>query len=119
MGNPKFGNSQYEAHISLGKMSKYAEDKLIPILNRVGFKVIDLAVIKKEGLEKEPFHIITTAHSKNLNSMCHNVSSAVDELRSQGYKVIRYKIESTVYDSKFEDKFNLLDENDKEVYRAV
>lgn len=98
----------YEAHISLGEMNKNDEDMLIPILNRVGFKVMDLAVIKKEGLENEPFHIIATAKSDCLQNLRDNVMSAVDTLKYAGYSVIRYKIESTIYDSKYEDALDIL-----------
>jgi len=104
----------YEAHVNLGPVKR--PEALQHDLAEVGLKIVDLVGIKLPGLESEEFGIITTMHETNLKRLVSDVSMAVRLLREWGYTVQRYKIESTVYDSKFEDKFGLLNDFDVNTY---
>jgi aryl-alcohol dehydrogenase-like predicted oxidoreductase len=104
----KFGTAQYEAHITLGKTNESQQNDLILSLNKLGFKVIDLAVINRPDLQNEAFDTITTSHSSNLQDLVDKTYDAVYNLKKDGFEVLRYKIESTIFDSKFEDTFKVL-----------
>lgn len=96
----------YEAYINLGPVD--CPKRLYVDLCGVGLKIVDLVQVEIPGLDSEEFGVITTMHETNLKRLVSKVSMAVRVLKVLGYTVQRYKIESTVYDSKFEDKFNLL-----------
>lgn len=98
----------YEAHINLGKMDKTLEIVLPEVLKGIDFKTTDIVALPIKGLESEDFYKIITTKDTNLETMKLRVSSAVEQLIDMGYDVQRYKIESTIIDSKYEDFFNLL-----------
>lgn len=108
MKKHKFGDSQYEAHINLGEMSAFQEMNLQNLLDNMGFKTTDIVAMPYEGLEQEDFYKIITTKDSNLKVLTERIKNSVLILSSLGYNVQRYKIESTVFDSKYEDKLGLL-----------
>ncbi len=98
----------YEAHINLGDMSQLLEDGLMEVLGKIDFKTTDIVTMPYEGLEQEDFHTILTTKDSNLQVLTQRVKDSVNLLAGLGYKVNRYKIESTIFDSKYEDKLELL-----------
>lgn len=109
MRKSKFGDSQYEAHVTLGKMDARHKNMLImSILPKSGFKITDIITMLVKGLEQEEFDTVITGKGDNLRQFTNEVQTTVLGLRNNGFEVLRYKIESTVVDSKFEDKFKLL-----------
>lgn len=98
----------YEAHINLGEMTKEQELALFHLLQEIDFKTTDIVNTTYEGLEQEEFHTILTTKDSNLNNLMKRIEDSCELLINVGYKVNRYKIESTVIDSKFEDHFGLL-----------
>jgi len=108
MKKSKFGEAQYEAHITLlGNVDKKNE-LLLNVLKTLGMKVVDLVNIEKEGLQSEEFDVITTMHSPNLKDILGQTVLAVRTLQNMNFNVVRYKVESTIVDSKFDDKYKLL-----------
>jgi hypothetical protein len=95
----------YEAHITVEEPAQ--PDSIYEVLDFLGLKVVDLVNINIKGLLNEQ-GIITTMHSPNLQDLVDKTKLAVDTLKSYGYSVQRYKIESTVIDSKFDDSLKLL-----------
>lgn len=98
----------YEAHINLGEMDELQEANLKTVLDKIGFKTTDIVNSPIEGLEQEDFHTILTTNDPNLSALKGRVGTSVLLLQAHGYKVNRYKIESTIWDSKFEDALELL-----------
>ena len=98
----------YEAHINLGDMSEELEKALPNVLESIGFKTTDIVNSPIEGLEQEQFHTILTTNDPNLNNLKGRVGASVLLLQFYGYKVNRYKIESTIWDSKYEDALELV-----------
>jgi hypothetical protein len=95
----------YEAHITIKDTENKQE--LLDLLKDVGIKVVDLVNIPLDGLLNEE-GIITTMHGTTLSMLQLNVRLAVKTLQKYNYQVLRYKIESTVIDSKHDDVMNLL-----------
>jgi hypothetical protein len=109
MKTHKFGASQYEAHLNIDKLEdSQTHPALLKLLTDLGLKVVDLVNIPLKGLESEEFGTITTMHSDNLQTLIDNTRKAVLALQKEGYRVLRYKVESCVLDSKFEDSMKLL-----------
>lgn len=98
----------YEAHINLGNMDEVLEEGLMEVLNKINFKTTDIVTMPYEGLEQEDFHTILTTKDSNLKVLTQRVKDSVNLLIGLGYKVNRYKIESTIVDSKYEDTLGLL-----------
>lgn len=98
----------YEAHINLGNMTEAQEEKLQSFLEIINFKTTDIVAMPYEGLEQEEFYKIITTKDSNLRALTSRIENAVSLLQYKGYQVQRYKIESTIFDSKFEDKLDLL-----------
>ena len=53
-----------------------------------------------------------TGHGKIYSDISNRMSDCIQELKNNGFKVWRYKIEDTLLDSKFTDHFKLLECND-------
>ncbi len=98
----------YEAHINLGKMPHWLDDYLPTVLRMVGFETTDIVNNPQPDLEQEDFYRIITTKDINLNTLTIRINSTVKYLKSLGYPVQRYKIESTIIDSKYDDKLGLL-----------
>lgn len=98
----------YEAHINLGDMSEELENKLQNFLETINFKTTDIVAMPYDGLEQEEFYKIITTKDSSLRNLTSRIENAVSLLRFKGYTVQRYKIESTIFDSKYEDKLDLL-----------
>ena len=108
MKQHKFGDSQYEAHINLGEMSPTLENMLQDILIELNFKTTDIVALPYKNLEQEEFYKIITTKDANLKNLTRRIKDTVKFLSGVGYKVQRYKIESTIFDSKYIDDLNLL-----------
>lgn len=91
----------YEAHVTIREPADH--QTLLNALTFMGLKVVDLVNIDLDGMQNEE-GVITTMHSSNLQTLTEETSRAVKTLQSLNYEVLRYKIESTVIDSKYEDK---------------
>jgi hypothetical protein len=98
----------YEAHISLEDNNLVYPKRLKETLERIDFQITDIVTMPVDGLEQEEFDYIITSRGTNLKEFTQKVLDAVITLQKEGYNVLRYKIESTIIDSKYEDKFNLL-----------
>lgn len=98
----------YEAHINLGEMAGALADGLPEVLNKINFKTTDIVSMPYEGLESEDFTVIITTKDSNLKVLTQRVKDSVNLLSGLGYKVQRYKVESTITDSKYDDVFGLI-----------
>ncbi len=104
----KPSNHYYEAHLNLGKMNSDLEKKLPDVLKEIEFKTTDIVSMPYKDLESEDFYIILTTKDSHLGTLTQRVKNSVSLLQELEYDVQRYKIESTIYDSKYEDKLELL-----------
>lgn len=98
----------YEAHINLGAMVEALAEGLPEVLNKINFKTTDIVSMPYEGLESEDFTVIITTKDSNLKILTQRVKDSVTLLSGLGYKVQRYKVESTITDSKYDDVFGLI-----------
>lgn len=98
----------YEAHLNLGPMDDILAEGLPEVLTKIGFKTTDIVNMPVAGLESEEFTVILTTKDSKLAILTERVSDSVNLLSGLGYNVQRYKIESTIYDSKYEDTLDLL-----------
>lgn len=99
----------YEAHINLGDMVDTLADGLPEVLSTIAFKTTDIVSMPYEGLETEDFTVIITTKDSNLKTLVQRIKDSVNLLIGLGYNVQRYKIESTIFDSKYEDAMGLLE----------
>lgn len=98
----------YEAHISVLNEATVYPKRLKSVLDKIGFHLTDIVTVPLEGLEQEEFDYILTSKGNKLKGFTEQVKNAVTMLKNSGYTVLRYKIESTILDSKYEDKLELL-----------
>lgn len=94
----------YEAHIELAPINQADMKLLEDDLRELQFDLVDLVAIRRE----DDLNLITTYHSTKLPELKEVVRGAVKRLKQWGYTVKRYKIESTVLDSKHDDSLALL-----------
>lgn len=89
----------YECHVSILREPPQNTEKLAQVSKNCGFKLAEF-YLKKNGIEEA---VMTSKHTdyKILES---RMKTLVDFLNSQGFIVVRYKIEDTVFDSKHGDR---------------
>lgn len=101
----------YEAHITFEPVFGYDLDKLKFRAENLGFKVADLVMLhgaqdKYPALPRKDAFV--TARGYNYESLVVKVMELVTAMAVSGIKVLRYKIEDTLCDSKIQDVLSLL-----------
>lgn len=95
----------YETHITIepvtGDRLTLAQD--IALLH--GFKVADLYMAKRleDTPERSKFDTFMTGHAKEFDHSVGRMTGLCRQLKENGFKVWRYKIEQIVIDSKHSD----------------
>lgn len=100
----------FECHITIEPVFDDELDHVKQIASRYKFRVADLLMKKDREAtetrsEKDTF---MTSHSQDLLDMKERMICAVKDLRVNGYKVWRYKIEDIVIDSRKDEVYKLL-----------
>lgn len=99
---PSTARLYYEAHVTIepvfGDRLFYAR----VIAEKHKFKVADLLMKKREEdtEERSKKDTFITGHGKQFEDIVSRLNALVAELRAEGYKVWRYKIEDTLLDSR-------------------
>jgi hypothetical protein len=105
----------YEAHVTFEPI--FDEDTLEIAKNlaaSAGYKVADLYMLNHEASRKDTF---MTKHSKDYDALATSIILVVDLFKDISVECLRYKIESVVLDSRYEDKYKLIGESDENINR--
>lgn len=100
----------YEAHVTIEPVFGEDLDKVSAISRNHKFKVADLLMQKRkeDAPDRSKFDTFATGHGKDYEDLQTRVINLVADLKENGYKVWRYKIEDTLLDSKMQDELNIL-----------
>lgn len=100
----------YECHITIEPVFeiKLAQVELIATFEN--FKVAKLLMQKREHdvPKLSKFDTFMTAHDKVYGQLLQRMEWTIVELKANGFKVLRYKIEDIVLDSRIKDELELL-----------
>lgn len=90
-----------EAHVTIAPVFGKERERCEIIARSCGFKLAHLIMLKDIGLDKPSQRdTFMTGHGKNIDEIATRTKEVVRSLRSYGFKVWRYKIESCVIDSR-------------------
>ena len=107
----------FESHITIEPVFDERLVEASGIAEKYKFKIADLLMKKRK--EDDParsqYDTFMTGRSIYPDELQDNMCKLVKELQSKAFKVWRYKIEGVAIDSKFEDPFKLLAQDDKDV----
>lgn len=96
----------FEAHVTLDPVQEKAELELLDRLcSAFDFKRANLLMQKTSTAPKDAF---CSARSTSLTSLTRDVEAFVQHLKQNNFVVRRYKIESTLIDSRHHDELGLL-----------
>lgn len=100
-----------ECHITIEPVFEDRLELARAIGTENGFKVAALLMQKRETdtPERSKYDTFMTGHSKTLTDIQSRMVACVQQLKTAGFKVWRYKIEDTLMDSRFADELNLLE----------
>lgn len=102
----------FEAHVTIEPIfdDKLEEAKQIAVKH--GFKVASLLMKKRaeDTAERSQYDTFMTGHSRSYLTLTENTILLVKELQEKGFKVWRYKMEDTLFDSRTCDILGLLEE---------
>lgn len=106
----KTENTYYECHVTIEPVFDEKREQVKSIANAYNFKVAELLMKKRKNetetrSDKDTF---TTGHSKDRNDLVIRMTNLVNDLKSNGFKVWRYKIEDVHLDSRYGDILELL-----------
>lgn len=106
----------YEAHVTIEPVFNERLEQLNVMARFHGFHVADLLMKKRveDQPERSQYDSFTTARDSNLGALKLKTAAFVRRLRENGFQVWRYKIESTVFDSRYEDAFGILGDDYQE-----
>lgn len=100
----------HECHITIEPVFSERLELAKRIADAWGFKVATLLMVKDDGAT-EPSRLDTfmTSHSPIYDIIETNMRMCVDSMQSNGFSVLRYKIELILLDSKYQsDPLKLL-----------
>lgn len=90
-----------EAHVTIAPIFGKEREQCEIIARSCGFKLAHLIMLKDVGLDKPSQRdTFMTGHGKDIDEIAMRTKEVVRSLRSYGFKVWRYKIESCVIDSR-------------------
>lgn len=106
----KTENTYYECHVTIEPVFDEKREQVKTIANNYNFKVAELLMKKRKNetetrSDKDTF---TTGHSKDRDDLVIRMFDLVNDLKSNGFKVWRYKIEDVHLDSRYGDILSLL-----------
>lgn len=104
-------NLYLEAHVTIEPVFDERRDQATEIAKRHGFKLAHLLMQKRstDTPERSKHDTFMTGHSKTLHDIQTRLHSLIMDLKFNGFKVWRYKVEDTIFDSRHEDIFNEID----------
>lgn len=101
----------YECHITIEPILDAQQlFNLSALVSKYKFKVADL-LMKKRGhntLERSEYDTFVSSRDIDKEVLRNRMLDLLEELKLLNYKVWRYKIESVILDSKFDDKYGII-----------
>lgn len=101
----------FECHVTIepvfGERLKLAQD----LSRNHKFKVAELLMKKRDShdeFEPSDYDTFTTGHSKYYSDIRDRMIALIENLKNNEFKILRYKIEDTVCDSKRSDYLGVL-----------
>jgi len=96
----------YEAHVTIEPVFDERLENFRKICELYEFRVADLLFKKRkhDTPQRSSFDAFCTGRSKEYEDLQSRTCSLVNELKNNNFEVWRYKIESTLLDSKFGSK---------------
>lgn len=88
----------YECHVTIEPVLDERACELEKIATFHNFKVANL-IMKKTGMVNEDDSFMTSRH-KNYRTLHGRMMGLLNELKSRGFVIYRYKTEETIFDSK-------------------
>ncbi len=100
----------YESHVTIEPVFDERLALFIMLCRGQKFHVADLLMKKraKDELVRSSLDSFCTSRSNDYKDIALRTKFLVDRLKEEGFKVYRYKIESTLVDSRYDDEFHLL-----------
>jgi hypothetical protein len=100
----------YEVHITIEPVFDEQLEQVRKLGQSMNFKVADLLMKKrKDDTEtRSQYDTFMTAHCKTMNDAIISIVNVCNELKLQGFKVWRYKIEDVIIDSRNQDVLRIL-----------
>jgi hypothetical protein len=100
----------FEVHITLDPVFDQQRNLAAAIGLRWGFRLAELIMRKETGAPEQPHQDDTfmTARGTDWNETRRRTIATVLDLQRAGFKVRRYKVENTLVDSNYEDRYQLL-----------
>jgi hypothetical protein len=96
----------YECHITVEPVFEETREELSTIAKPFGFRLAELLMQKNREHDpiRSTYDTFMTAHSKNYEDIFQRMKNCVAAIEAEGFKVWRYKIEDTLFDTKHGDK---------------
>ncbi|MDO8495587.1 MAG: hypothetical protein Q7S32_03680 [bacterium] len=100
----------FEAHITIEPVVDERLEVFKTLCRRYDFRVADLLMKKRtdDTPQRSAFDSFCTGRDQECSLLVLRTIQLVEDLRDFGFKVWRYKIESTLMDSEYQDIFSLL-----------
>jgi len=110
----------FEAHVTIEPVFEEDFEALDKICNWHNFRRAELLMQKRKNdtPERSRYDTFCTARAYSEKQLRYSVKEFVKELQVSGFTVWRYKVEETVFDSRYVDVLDLLDRSklpDKEL----
>jgi len=95
----------FESHITIEPLSDAKQGDIMPIVNTYEFRIADL--IMRNG-RPHMENMFVSARSEDYKDICTRTKHVVNALQCKGIKVLRYKVENTLLDSRKHDIWKCL-----------
>lgn len=106
MTNLPIAKHYYECHVTIEPAYKHSDRELIEQWAHVFyFRLAEF--LFRNGAKANPDTFLTSRH-KDYDILHTRMINLIKELQQAGFKILRYKIEDTIMDSKINDEENLL-----------
>ena len=101
-------NLYYESHITIAPVFYERLDEFKVLAARYNYRVAELLMVKEDQYKQSTKDSFCTSRSKIYTQIVNDTVGLVGQLQKNNFKVLRYKIEDTLVDSKIDDRFGLL-----------
>ncbi len=100
----------FEAHVTIEPVFEERLEEVKLLSQAKGFKVATLLMQKRkeDTPELSKYDTFTTGHSTDYFDLEDRTYNLVTSLQNSKFKVLRYKIEECMLDSRIEDKWGLV-----------
>jgi hypothetical protein len=94
----------YETHITIEPIMEDARrEEIAQLIAPHGFKLAELVMMKKDSMLRSQLDTFMTGHDCSYAMSTIKLTMCVSDIQKAGIKVLRYKIEQIMLDSKYQD----------------